>query len=281
MSYSAVISRDNPVCLIFLVDQSHSMSQPFGLQPQQRKADGVADAINKLLQTICIKCSKQGGVREYFQVGVIGYGARVASALGGALAGEGLVSIDKIARNPLRVETRIKKEPDGAGGLVERLSKFPIWFEPVANGRTPMKSAFELARGWVAGFLKSHPHCYPPLVFNLTDGAADPDQEPTDVVAGLRQLSSTDGATLVLNLHISSRKDAPIMFPDREDNLPDEFARRLFRMSSVLPESIVDTAVSEGIPIQHGARGFGFNADLVAVIQFLEIGTRQVMNARI
>ena len=85
MAYSAEISRTNPTCFIFLVDQSGSMLEPFGAQPDKSKADGVADAINRLLQNLVLKCAKADGIRDFFHVGLIGYGGRVVSAFGGAL----------------------------------------------------------------------------------------------------------------------------------------------------------------------------------------------------
>jgi len=45
MPYSAEISRANPTCLLFLVDQSSSMLEPFGAQPDKQKAEGVAQGI--------------------------------------------------------------------------------------------------------------------------------------------------------------------------------------------------------------------------------------------
>ena len=91
MPYAAEISRTNPTCFIFLVDQSSSMLKPFAGQTDKQKAEGVADAINRLLQNLILKCAKSDGIRDYFHVGVIGYGGSVASALGGALAGQTLV----------------------------------------------------------------------------------------------------------------------------------------------------------------------------------------------
>ena len=88
MPYTAEISRTNPTCFLFLVDQSSSMLEPFGAQPEKQKAEGVADAINRLLQNLVLKCAKSEGIRDYFHVGVIGYGGQVASAFGGALAGQ-------------------------------------------------------------------------------------------------------------------------------------------------------------------------------------------------
>ena len=146
--YTAEISRNNPAMILFLLDQSGSMDEVFDPENIQAmkepvtvdgktythtssgstKAQGVADAINKLLQNLCIKCAKEEGVRDYFHIGVIGYGAQVGPAFAGSLAGRELVPISEVGGNPARIETRPKKVPDGAGGLVEVDVKFPIWF---------------------------------------------------------------------------------------------------------------------------------------------------------
>jgi hypothetical protein len=45
-------------------------------------------------------------------------------------------------------------------------------------------------------------------------------------------------------------------------------------MSSVLPDSMIAAARSLELPSMNGSRGFVFNADLPALVQFLDIGTR-------
>src|SRR5438477_144384 len=40
------------------------MLEAFGAQPEKRKADGVADAINRLLQNLVLKCAKADGERN-------------------------------------------------------------------------------------------------------------------------------------------------------------------------------------------------------------------------
>jgi hypothetical protein len=73
--YSAEISRANPTCFVFLIDQSRSMEDRIGGDGAEMSKDGVvADAINRLLQELAIKCAKEEGVRDYFYVSVIGYG---------------------------------------------------------------------------------------------------------------------------------------------------------------------------------------------------------------
>src|SRR5947199_544807 len=119
MPYTAEISRSTPSCLLFLIDRSGSMDDPFGAgESKRKKADGVADAINRMLQNLVIKCAKEEGIRDYFHVGVIGYGAQVGPAFSGALAGRQFVPISEVGNSPARVDQRTKSVPDGAGGVV-------------------------------------------------------------------------------------------------------------------------------------------------------------------
>lgn len=283
MPYIAEISRANPSCFLFLIDQSGSMEDPMPVSPtagdgptnapQRAKAEGVADAINRLLQNLVIKCAKSEGVRDYYHVGVLGYGGKVNPAFSGALAGKELAPISEIANQPARVEERVKKVDDGAGGLADQTIKFPIWFDAIANGGTPMCEALTRAHQILSDWLAQHPGCFPPIVINITDGEAT-DGDPTAAATKLQDLTSDDGNILLFNVHLSSQRAAPIEFPDSEAGLPDKYAELLFRLSSALPEYMRSIAQQEGFAVSENTRGFVFNADMVAVIRFLDIGTR-------
>ncbi len=272
--YSAEISRANPTCFVFLLDRSASMEDAIGRGEGQRKCDVVADALNRLLSELTIKCAKEEGVRDYFYVSVIAYGgAGVGPALGGPLAGRDLIPLSEIAVSPARLETRTKKIPDGAGGLVEQDVKFPVWVDPVAVGGTPMCLALNRAQTVLSGWLNDHPACFPPVVLNLTDGEAN-DGDPVIAADGVRQLASADGAILLFNLHVSADSNSPISFPDNDATLPNQFARTLFTMSSVLPDHMRTYAQQQSVATSANTRGFVFNADMTSVVQFLDIGTR-------
>jgi hypothetical protein len=279
LPYSAEISRTNPTAVLFLLDQSSSMLEPFGGQPDKRKADGVSDAINRLLQNLVLKCAKSDGIRDFFHVGMISYGGQVQSAFGGALAGAATVPISRIANNPLRVEVRTRKVDDGAGGLIDQQFKFPIWFEARPTGRTPMCAALVKAKEYLRTFLGVQPNCYPPMVINITDGRPT-DGDPQEPAKELCALASRDGNVLLFNAHLSDKLNRPVEFPADESGLPDDFAKLLFRMSSTLPPKLLEASQSEGFATGLRARGFVFNADLVAVIRFLDIGTRVTHNVR-
>lgn len=281
MPYSAEISRSNPTLFVFLLDQSGSMSDPFGGKPPaagmaQSKAAGVADAVNRMLSNLVIRCSQGELTRRYFEVAVLGYGAQrgqVAPALGGALAGRELVSIADIGDAPARVEDRMVRQSDGAGGLVEARVKFPIWFEPVAGSDTPMVHALERAAALVERWVGAHRGAFPPVVVHLTDGEAT-DGDPLPAARKLTQLETDDGQTLLFNCHISSSVAPPVLFADNDAYLPDAFSRTLFQMSSRLTPTMLDYGRRQGYVLSEQARGFVFQADLSEVIQFLDIGTR-------
>ena len=279
MPYTAELSRTNPTCIVFLIDQSSSMAQPFAGQPDKPKAHGVADGINSLLQNLVLKCAKIDGIRDYFHVGVIGYGARVAWALGGELAGQKLSPISLVANHPLRVEQRTRKVDDGSGALVEQKFRFPVWFEATAAGRTPMCQAITEATEAIKDFIGKNPNCFPPLVINITDGKPT-DGNPELAACSLRELATSDGNVLFFNAHLSAKPGRPIEYPSQESELPDARAAMLFRMSSILPARLREAAKGEGFHVDEQTRGFVFNADLVSVLRFLDIGTRAAQTVR-
>jgi hypothetical protein len=277
MTYTAEISRDNPTCLLFVIDQSGSMDEK--MVTGKSKAEFVADVLNKTIYTLHIDCTKSDGVRNYFDIGVIGYGGGgVGPGLLGALGGTIIHPIAAVADSPLRVEDRTRLEDDGAGGVLERRIKFPVWFDALSSGGTPMCEALTKGAEVAVSWANSHPHSYPPTILHVTDGAST-DGDPENIAAGLRQISTNDGECLVFNLHVSTHTGAAIQFPSSETVCPDTYAKLLFRMSSVLPSRVSRLVSDKGYRLGESARGFMFNADPKDIVNFFEIGTRPRLSA--
>jgi hypothetical protein len=78
---------------------------------------------------------------------------------------------------------------------------------------------------------------------------------------------------LLFNIHLSSDPKPPVLFSSSADGLRDDYAIRLFEMSSELPDFMLDAARSQGFDAQPHARGFGVNADLRSMVNFLNVGT--------
>ena len=273
--YEAQISRSNPSAFVFLVDQSGSMAEAWGGESGKSKADAVATILNRLIQNLVLRCAKEEGIRDYYEVAVVGYGAGVGSALGGSLAGQGLVPISQLGSNPIRVEDRSKKVDDGAGGILEQQIKLPIWVDPKAENGTPMTAALNFAQSlltpWVA--LPGHRAAFPPIVINISDGAPT-DGDPSAAAGNLTELATDDGQVLLMNINISASAGSPVEFPADPGVLPDQFARTLFGISSPLPSYMRTAAAQEELRVTEGSRAYTFQGDAVATIRFLDIGTR-------
>lgn len=277
MPYTAEISvsHNTPACFLFLIDQSGSMRDPWGVDNKKPKCEAVATIINRLLDNLVIRCCKNEGVMDYFHVGVIGYGPGNTAQFAwiGNLSNEKLVPVSKLRDNAQITEVK-KKVDAGDGTLIERTVKMSKWFDPVGKDGTPMEQAFKLAQGTLQDWIAEHPNSFPPIVFNITDGQPNAPAQAETEARLLTHMATLDGNVLLFNLHISEKTGQEIIFPDSENNLPDDFAKRLFRMSSILPEPFRKLAAKEEIAMAENGRGFLFNAESVNLIQFLDIGTR-------
>lgn len=278
--YDQTFSRQNPGCIVMLLDRSESMATEWR-NSGMTLADGAARAINRILFDLCMRSTKEvgGAVRDYFHVLVLGYGARpvaggegVESAFGGSLTGRGITSLPELASAPLA----IREEPTVDATAVR--TRMPVWVEPVSGYRTPMCEAIAVAGAHIFEWIETHSNSFPPIVINITDGlVTDSPYEGADLAEWANRLTTMetlDGPSLLFNVFLSSEGD-PAFFPTSGHAFPDP-GPQLFDMSSVLPAPMVRNARAAGVAVEPGSRAMCFNADLEALVKFLEIGTRAV-----
>lgn len=278
MAYERPFSVHRPGCLIFLVDQSGAMEEPFApgrAGAGQCKMDVVAAALNHTLIEIGRRCIKGAEVRPRVFVAAIGYGgAHVGSILPSRIGGGPLVSITDLMENPLRVERRMRKEMDDAGNLCEVPVDFPVWLDGRADGATPMCEAIEFATRLVEDWIPSHQRSFPPIVINITDGIAT-DGDPRPAACALRSLMTEDGNVLLFNCHLNAISVRAVMLPSSRESLPqDPLCEMLFEMSSEIPETMLRSLVEMGVDVCNGARGLAYDADLDGLSRLLRLATR-------
>lgn len=270
--YRARIDRQRPSCLLFLVDQSASMDEPF--QEKRMKAVELADTVNNSIFNLVSRCTFSDGCRRYFDVGVVGYsGAGIANALTGPLSGQVLRPLPEFESHPIRIDHRASGDDGTDPG-----TPFPVWLEPRMAGGTPMCAALRKARDILAPWCDEHPQSYPPTVIHVTDGQST-DGNPEPAADELRSLRTNDGSVMLFNLHIASGRNVPVMFPDADGVLPDSNARMLFRMSSVIPTGLRAAVAERGFQVSDRSRFFGYNGDPTSLVKFLQIGTLAAQQA--
>ena len=278
MAYSQEISRQNKALFIFLLDQSVSMEEPLA-GGDTTKIDELTLAINAWLQNMVIACSKAVGFKDYFDICILGYGTDensnpiIGSAFAGTLAGREMVSIKDIAENPARTDKVTQLIPGELGEMLPIEKEMPVWIDATTHGGTPICKAIVKACEIIDAWIPQHNSSFPPIVIHITDGQSG-DGDPIPCADALKQRCTKDGNVLFFNCCLSTTAADPFLFRGNSELMPDEFARQLFQMSSVLPESLVAKGRAMGQDLEPNARGMVFNADMVSLIEFLDMGTR-------
>jgi hypothetical protein len=279
-AYTKTWSSTHPGCLIILLDQSGSMNESFGgkqIGAGRRKCDMVATILNSLLNELVTTNTAGQTVKPRAEIAVLGYeGNSVRNILAGSLSTKPFAGLPDLLAHPLRVETRMRKEVDDNGQVIELPVYFPVWVEPRTGTTTPMCAALRQAHDLATGWAASHPDSYPPVVINITDGAAT-DGDPTESAAELCQVETREGGVLLFNCHITNLAAPVVEFPASEASVPDDpehLARLLFNLSSEIPEPArqsIRSATERDLPPR--ARGMIFNGDASAIRQMFVFAT--------
>lgn len=263
MVYIKEITRRNPGCIMFLIDQSQSMSKPLA-EVYATRSDVAAHIINEFIMETALNCTRAYGTRDYFYISIIGYRTDmegndiIGPVLGVPFQRRELIPISELTKNPLRFDKINISEVNFDTGEPEEIEKkIPIWYEPVVEGRAPLCSALRYARGVLEKWAVEHPDSFPPIVINITGGEYS-DGDHADLVAEahrLTEVATRYGNTLLFNIYLSEIPPHEIIFPSEANELPDEFARALFEASSIIPDPILKRLNWGEKVLSPGARG--------------------------
>jgi hypothetical protein len=225
MDYCIAATRNTPALIIYLLDISGSMGDRF---ESGTKIDYVNRAIAGALQRMIQRSTRGELISPRYKIAMAAYSDSVYDLLGG------VETIDKVAA---------KGTP--------KLSP---------TNSTNTYAAFE----WAHELLRNEFHTLhgkpAPMICHLTDGqftTADP--EP--IAAEIMQMSNDDGNVLVENIYLGSDLTRqPIRAIDQwhgviqEEELNNQYAQKLYRMSSPLPASYASVIGEEGYGLETGCR---------------------------
>ena len=268
-------SSATPGYIIFLIDQSGSMGESYPGTGKNR-AEYTALVINKTIQELILTNMVGETVKDRVFISIISYGGS------GSLAVTDIRSdyLSSFADSPMRIEHIKKKIPDGAGGLVEIKEEMPIFVEPISNGLTPMADALAFTKELIQGWLQKMPDNPAPIIINISDGlpytGGTVDEEMDKAIVEAEEImgiASSDGNPLIFNSHIGEDGNSKYNFVESENEIEDEQAKFLFKISSRVPESYKEAASKQEFEILSNSRGFVSNADPVTFISFINFGS--------
>ncbi|GIV44074.1 MAG: hypothetical protein KatS3mg035_1197 [Bacteroidia bacterium] len=273
MSNTVQWSSSTPGYLIFLIDQSGSMTESYS--EGKSKAEFTALVINRTINEIINTNLAGDKVKNRVFISLIGYGGKGGNSV------EDIRSdyLSEFANNPLRIEKIKKKVSDGAGGLIDIEEDLPVFIEPVAIGSTPMGEAFNMAKKLIEAWKNKNPNNPAPIIINISDGMPYEgnfnNQEPEKsirVAKEIMSINTNDGPPLIFNVHIGN-SGKEVMFAADINELHEEQAKFLFEISSVIPDSYKAAALKYDFKIKDQSRGFIANAKPLDLIKFINFGS--------
>lgn len=208
MPYELLATTSTPALIIYLIDVSASMMLPMG---EQRRIDVVMQALGAALRQMVFRSTKGVRISPRYRVAMYAYSDHVYDLL------DGIKSVDRVAHLGVPELSTLRSS---------RASK-----------------AFEAAERLLQSELPALRNSPAPVVCHMTDGEFT-GEDPEPVAQRIKQIAVGDGNVLVENIFITDEFLAdPISDPFRwggvtpSTGLASEYARKLCRMSSALPDS--------------------------------------------
>ncbi len=248
------------------------------------KAEMVAEVSNSLIAELIERSKRSDGIRDYFDIAVMGYSGDGIEYL--LPEGKPLCSIKELATTSVE-EYTIENEYTTHSGSKRLFSDIVRrWIKAKAKGSTPMYEALFVARDIIERWCAEpvNDDSFPPIIFNITDGeSSDCNYDDIcDITRSIKKISTSDGDSLVINIHISSDSTIePILFPSLEEIQQRPYISRsalsLYHSSSDMPE-LFHTLICEakGINSRSTFKGVGYNSSAVELITILNIGSISV-----
>lgn len=291
IKYSARITSTHPCAFVLLLDHSGSMSESIidNRGDPKVKASEVAKIVNQFIEEIILTCQRTDIIKDYFEILILSYGKRdknknsiVKIAWEGPLSGKTWVTVNELRNSSLRKEIIEVENPKPFGPRILKEER-NVWIESYAEGLTPMRKAFDVCSEYLEEWVSKHPNSFPPMVFNITDGAISDIKnysELIDTANRLKSIATTDGNVLLFNLLLVDNTVTRREFPsiaDRQLFEENEYESALFDVSSFIPVNLKkELPETRDNPDEIKALVLG---GLDMVIGFLNIGTSTLRNS--
>jgi len=222
--YTIPATSKTPSLIIYLLDVSGSMSEPFS---STTRIDTVSKALQKVAIKMVQRSTKGAIVAPRYRVAMFAYSSQVIDLLGG------IKTIDELAKMGVpQLTTLDMTDTAGAFAVAENLLRA------------------ELPN------MQDHPA---PLVCHMTDGEYN-GGDPMPFAQRIMNMSVPDGNVLVENIYVKSgvRVTNAQTWPGITSaaQLPDLYSQKLLEMSSPIPDSYRSVMQEFGYKLDEAAKMF-------------------------
>lgn len=235
-SHEKEANSRTPALIIYLFDISGSMAESF---EGGRKIDYVNRALASTLQRMIQRSTKGKVISPRYRLAMCAYSDQASDMLGGIRTIDELAAMGSPTLSP--------------------------------TNSTDTYAAFIWARDLLRQELPNLSGMPAPMVCHLTDGQYT-SSDPQPIAEEIMQMSNDDGTVLVENIYMgpdltNSSIGSTESWPGLTDvsQLRNTYAKKLFQMSSPLPDSYANMIRDEGYALTPGSRMLipGSNSDLI------------------
>jgi uncharacterized protein YegL len=234
--YSQPATTLTPALVIYVIDASDSMNDPC---EHATRIEMVNQALRAAVKDLVRRSMRDGVVQRRYRLAIFAYSTLVIDVLGG-----------------------IRDLPELLRSGVPELS---------AGGVTDTAQAFDAVGKLLEAHLTEYQHSPAPLVCHLTDGVFTT-SDPSSAILKIQRMRVSDGPVLVENVYFADHmlRRPPANWQEwggvlRATDLADDYARYLYGLSSLMPETYRQNINNYGYHLQPGTALFfpGMHSDLI------------------
>lgn len=286
-TYKAPITSETPALIVFILDNSSSMSDELMYNGIiQSKALLLSRIMNTTLNEIICHSKRIDGYKDYFNIIILGYSKDdVVNICKPNKNENAFITIKELVCmdiNNVSYDT-VRKNINGT----QYSSQLSIkeFVKPTSLGKTPTGKAINVAYDLIKDWVDTHKdkNIFPPIAINISDGEFTDitNDEFLSLSEKIKSIKTSDGNLLFFNIHIASDYEAKsIIFPTSTDELQSEnrHAKILFEASSVLPSCFSgDIALIKECSTKVPFKAFGYNTSINELLGILNIGSLSII----
>ena len=283
--YCPVITHCDKCAILFVVDCSLSMRNLTRFSNTvMTKRNAAAIIVNHFIEELLARATRHDYVRDYYDIGVIGYSGSESFPLLELDNDSIMVSITRLKEYmPQPQSVYINQLCHDETSHVARFN-IPFWIEPTASGESPVYDAMVMTKSVIEKWCNDpkNQHSNPPIVIHISDGVANDadDIELQFIADDIKSIAINGKGVLFINVYLSTIDEGDNneeLFPQEQSFATGDSDKMfLYKISSSIPDYL-EAPLSQLLDGDSDAthRAFAANISPISILSLINIGTNQ------